>query len=501
MNLIRFISAILCVVFVGAVFCGCETAVTGDGETDETAAGAVTDQYGRAYTADSLPDNLGFGGAAVNILTREGEWALDFYVESMNGEVVNDAVFERNRRVEERLDVDINVITGPLSNTATGEAIGDMLRVSVMANDKAYDIAAFYSFYGGSTLAPEGLLYNVLDMLYLDLSMPWWNNSFAEELTLYDQLYYLEGDLNLSTVKSLRSVFFNMSKITDYHGEYAFLYDAVYVGTWTFDMFLGLVKDRYEDLNLSGTQDEGDFYGLLVREDNQGAWVHAFGMSLVTKDGEGIPRLSLYGDKSVAVYEMLYKLYRETPGVYFGPKSFAETAAFGQGQGLFVITELSTAANSLRDMNDGYSLLPMPKYNEAQDGYYNSIRDTSNLIGVPVTIDDPDMVSAVLELMSAESYRAVTPAYFEIAMKEKYLSDSDSGRIFDLILEGMRVDFGQVYSLAIAGGTYDMKTAYHVLMRNMIREKDRDFASRYASNEQLYQNSLDNILAIFESME
>lgn len=35
MNLIRFISAILCVVFVGAVFCGCETAVTGDGETDD----------------------------------------------------------------------------------------------------------------------------------------------------------------------------------------------------------------------------------------------------------------------------------------------------------------------------------------------------------------------------------------------------------------------------------------------------------------------------------
>lgn len=500
----RQIFAILCAALLSAAFCSCSTAEdTGDigKETVTDAAEAVTDQYGRTYTADTLPGTLGFGGTAVNILTREGEYALDFYVESMNGEVVNDAVFERNRKVEERLDVEINVITGPLANSATGEAIGDMLRTSVMANDKAYDIAAFYSFYGGSTLAAEGLLYNTLDMQYLDLEKPWWNSSFADELTLFGQLYYLEGDLNLSTVKSLRSVFFNMSKTTDYHGGYDFLYDAVYDGKWTFDMFLGLIKDKYEDLNINNKQDEGDFYGLLVREDNQGAWVHAFGMSLVTKDAEGIPRLSLYSDKSVSAYEMLYKLYRETNGVFFGPKAFTETGAFGQGHGLFVITELATAANTLRDMNDGYGLLPMPKYDDAQDGYYNCVRDSSNLIGVAVTAEDPDMVSAVLELMSAESYRTVTPAYFEIAMKEKYLADSNSAKIFDMILEGMKVDFGQVYSLAIAGGTYDMKTAYHVLMRNMIRENARDFASRYASNEQLYQNSLDNIIAVFESKQ
>ena len=469
-------------------------------DTTPTEVTEAVDKYGRKIIPHGLPSDLDFGGVTINCLVREDpQYSIDFGVESQNGDVVNDAVFERNSRIEDEIGVKFNIIGAPVTNTASSEAVGDLLRQAVMAGDASYDLCAFYQIYG-ATLGMDGLLLNVNDLKYVDFTKPWWNQTFADELTYKGQLYYTVGSMNLSVTSSLMGVFFNQTKVVDYHKDYDFLYQLVYDGKWTLDEFSSLVKDVYTDMNGNSTADDGDFFGLTMVEDDPGPWNSALGIRLCTKDSSGIPQLSFYNERAVTAYEKLYSLYRKTEGVYFGAKGYDYKTAFANGRSMFAVCALGAAETHLRDMKDGYGLLPMPKLDEAQESYYNSARDSSNLTGIATNCQNPDAVAAALELMNYYSYLDVTPAYFEVAMKTKYLADSDSANMFDTIVNNVRVDFGEIYSLTISGGTYSMKGIFAGQFRNLIRLQIEDLGSNYAENENIYKAGLAGILAKYDEL-
>lgn len=503
-NLYRIISLLLALSPLPlASACGDTVDPSDTSAADTSEAGVETskfDDYGREIIAHGIPSDLDFGDTVINCLVRDqAGFSIDFGVESQNGDIVNDAVHNRNVKVEDEIGVKLNVIYAPATNTTSSESVGDLLRQSVMAGDSSYDLCAFYQIYG-ATVGMEGLLLNINGMNYLDFSKPWWNQDFAEELTYKDQLYFAVGSMNLSVTSSLMGVFFNQTKVIDYYEDYDFLYQKVYDGDWTIDEFTSLSKDVYTDLNGNSKADEGDFFGLVMVEDDPGPWNAALGLRLCTKDEQGIPQLSFYGERAVTAYEKLYSLYRKTEGVYFGAKGYDYKTAFANGYGLFAVCSLGSAETHLRDMNDGYGLLPMPKLDENQENYYNSARDSSNLIGIASNSKNADAAAAALELMNYYSYYDVTPAYFEVAMKTKYLADSDSANMFDIILDGVRVDFGEIYSLTISGGTYTMEGIYAGKIRNLIRLKVEDLGSNYAQFENVYKTGLAGILEKYDEL-
>ena len=58
---------------------------------------------------DNLPDNLNFGGEAINILSQDREgWTSDeVSVASINSTPINDAIYLRNQTVSDRINVKI----------------------------------------------------------------------------------------------------------------------------------------------------------------------------------------------------------------------------------------------------------------------------------------------------------------------------------------------------------------------------------------------------------
>ncbi len=458
------------------------------------------DEYGREIPMHHVPADLDFGGLEITFGARdEQSYTIDYLVEEEEGEIVNDAVYRRNVAVEEELGVKFSLIPIESTNTTSSEAVGDQLRKNVMADDASMDIVGIYQLYGAS-LAGEGMLYNLNDLTHIDLDKPWWNRTFSEELTYKNQLYFAVGSMNLSVTSSLVGIFFNQAKVIDYHGDYNFLYDLVYEGTWTVDKFTELVKDHYQDLNLNNRKDDSDYYGMMVKEDDQGPWTAAFEIRLCTKDGDGIPQLSYFSEKTVSAYEKLYTLYRDTEGIYFGPKTFDWKVAFANGQSMFATLNLGSAETHLREMEDGYGILPMPKYDEAQENYYNSARDNSNLTAIAVNTDNPEAAGAALELLNYYSYLWVTPAYYEVAMKTKYLADSDSANMFDMIVNNTIVDFGEINALTISGGEYTMDGFYSNKFRNLIRSRIKDIASNYAKFESTYKAGLASVLEQYDKL-
>ncbi|MBQ2707103.1 MAG: hypothetical protein IJF67_02470 [Clostridia bacterium] len=468
--------------------------------TDAAETLPAVDEYGREVLAHSVPAELDFGGAVITFAARDDiQYTIDFAVEEQNGEIVNDAVFRRNSQVEDELNVKFEMLKVENINTTSSESVGDMLRTNVMAGDSVIDICGVYQIYGAS-LAGEGLLYNLNDLPHTDFEQPWWNQTFYNELNYKNQLHYAVGAMNLSVTSSLFGVFFNQAKVTDYHGGYDFLYELVYDGKWTLDKFTELVKDHYQDLNGNNEQDKADFYGMMVKQDDQGPWTQSLGIRLITKDSAGIPQLSYMNEKTVDAYEKLFALYRKTNGIWFGPKTFDWRTAFANGQSMYATLDLGAAETHLRDMKDGYGILPMPKYDEAQTTYYNNARDTSNLTCVATNTKHPEAVGAALELLNYYSYQWVTPAYFEVAMKAKYLADSDSANMFDIIVDNVVVDFGVIHSLAISGGTYTMDGIFAGQFRNLIRRGNENVASNYAKFEPVYKEGLAGILAKYDAL-
>ena len=106
----RIIALLLALLTASSVGCG-ESADTN--ETTDTTTAASTSDETTSY-APELPDE-DYEGYEFRILTRIEGWGIynneNLVVEEENGEILNDAIYTRNRTVEERFNINLTQIT------------------------------------------------------------------------------------------------------------------------------------------------------------------------------------------------------------------------------------------------------------------------------------------------------------------------------------------------------------------------------------------------------
>ena len=459
------------------------TAAAEADSADTTEAETVaTDEFGREIVEDGVPADLKYDGDVVRIFTRDDNkyWLLEITAEEGTGEILNDSVYNRNMTVEERLGIQFEYLKKPGTFAVRNEWF-NVLRAAVQADDDSIDSASVY-ISQGAPLITEGLFYNLLDVEMLAFEKPWWNQSFNEEMTMYDQLYASVGDLMLSMTSMTVVNYFNKNLLAELYPNEN-LYDMVFDGKWTLDYMTGLVSGTYNDLNGDGARDDGDRYGYRVQRSTVpgDSWPIALGIYATTKNAQGIPELSFYNEKAVTAFEKLQKLYTDA-GSSEGKPNFIN------GSVLFYSQQL-TYTDSLRDMEDEYGILPLPKFDEAQKEYATIPQNGHSMITITKTANDPQMVGAALELLAAESYRQVTPMYFEVTMKSKYLRASEDAQMFDLIMDSVKFNFGYVWAATRIGN-----------IAQLMRDPAIDLASTYAANADSYQAKLTDLLAKLESL-
>ena len=144
---------------------------------------------------------------------------------------------------------------------------------------------------------------------------------------------------------------------------------------------------------------------------------------------------------------------------------------FAGDYGLFYSNCLR-AVPGLRAMETDFGILPFPKYDEAQPKYYSRAgRGWINC--VPVTAADLGRTSVIMEALAAESKNHVIPAYYEVALRTKFLRDDESEEMLDIIEKNRFVDLGDtIYAVQIA----DMLTTH------IIADKNVDYISAIEKN-------------------
>ncbi len=469
---------------------------------DTTASDATADipvseeetETGRNQTPDNLPDDLDFDGKTISLYLHDNQEQPPFLMgpEEQTGEIVDDAILTRNLSVMERLNVTFryDAIPGDLS-TATNN-----VRKFVSAADDMYDIVSAPQ-YSMVSLATSGFFVNALTLNYIDFDMPWWWTDYMNELSIgYNTRFFLVGDYFLNMLTGTRILFYNKKLYTDYFGETGELYDTVLTGRWTLDRMKTLIDGVYADLNGNSEVDVEDQFGFVTYAAYSSTDPFAFGtdVKLTTRDENGVVKLNVEGNEKAA--DLLLKLlgifWCQGSWIYDHTKTehTVNGLKFIAGESLFLGNSSFDDASRFRDMEDDFGVLPYPKYDETQENYSSFVQDSYNLGIIPVTSGSLDIIGAVVEALSAETYRTVINAYYETALKIKYTRDDMSSMVIDIVHDSVNTEFAFAY--------YSILGTFGSIYRELISSKKSEFASTAAKSSINAEKALQKLIAAYE---
>jgi len=419
-------------------------------DTGETAP-AVT---GRADAKDNLPADLDFGGLTVGIFTRDAASIRPYDVDGggeESGDVIFDAVYARNRAVEERLKVTLEVTASPEAY----KTVGNMMEQNILAGDDTWDL---YFAQGMVTLQAQRdhLFLDLSQNEYIDYEQPWWWLDSMEQISLDGKsIRYLVGDICLNNYTRAGSVMFNKALYQNVLGDPEDLYQLVIDGNWTYDKLMEYCEQLQEDLNGDGTMDLNDRYGLIVEYK---AWLtymeYSADFTRYTRGEDGVPKMNFDLERAQSHLETMNRLLHDTPGVlYLG--GLSDKSHFVNDRTVFYTGQLNDLLTAdIRSMEAEYGVIPYPKADEEQKDYRGIVYASGNMVSLPVICDTPDEMGAICEALCAESYRRVIEPFYDTAMKAKYVQDSRSGQCIDIITSTSVFDFCYYYSTVVGGGSF-----------------------------------------------
>jgi hypothetical protein len=416
------------------------------GCSEQKAGGEITTDPATAATEaitdiTDIPDNLpvmDYEGYGFRMLIASDS-AGTYNPEEMDGEIVNDATYKRNADVAERFN--INFITVDAGGDLS--VLNTLAKKVILAGTDDFDLSFEHVIYGpNSTL--EGLYMDLYDLEYLDFNQPWWPAETTNELTLNGKMFLGSGNIAPTSLLGSKVIVANRDTLEDRSMEIP--YQPVLDGIWTIDMLISMTKDVYDDLNGDGKQDFNDFYGYTTQP-LQNGFIVGCDISVLKKTEEGGLEIDAYSDKMVSLVEMLYDWYFESGSVYISSTdSTAEgyfVDCFDQGHALFAFSKIENIVGTYRYGKVNYGILPFPKYDEAQDTYRTFAHET--FFCVPVTTTDTDRTSVILEAMSAEGYKQITPAFYEIVLKKKLANDPETIQMLEIINNNRAISFAYIY--------------------------------------------------------
>ncbi len=399
----------------------------------DTGSDSVTETKG---SEPDLPE-VNYSGRRITFLEREIEngnninvFFNEIYAE-INGETINDAIYERNTAVTNKYGIEI------VSVRKFNDTISTTFTNSVKAGEKIYDVL----HANGTTtmsLAVNGYLTDMNDLPYVNYNNPWWMGMVMETSSISGNNAFAIGDTNIQSFTAVSAVYFNKELVKNLNLDDP--YKVVKDGKWIIDKMYTYCAAAVSDLNGDGLMNVNDRYGIIF---NAYAWAPFFygsGLCIIQKDANDLPYLNLNDEK---VYNTLSKVVDFLADTQVQECSSWVTiddmaGKFQNGNSMFYV-QLMYTVMTMRGGELDFGILPIPKASEEQDGYFSYIHNKSSYTSIPKTNTDLAMTGILLEDMAYHSYKVVRPAFFEIMLDGKVAKDQESTEMLDIVYSNMYV--------------------------------------------------------------
>lgn len=448
----------------------------------------------RENTPDNLPDNLSFNGLELKIYyaTYDNNFNNKFYDAEGDPtyDYVSKAVYERNRKVEDRLKLKL---TFELGSPTSANALATEVAKMYMSWDQTYDII-LHRAYNAAQQSLQGYFMNLSDAPYIDYSQPWWfYDQIISTSINSNKFFMLQGDLLISDYMNTTAMFYNRALYKNNLGNPDELYQIVLDGKWTYDVFTKYCKDIYQDLSGDG-KTEDDILGAHFESNRTGEYYpYTSGLQLSLRDEQGYPVLNYNNEKVVTMVEKLYDFMYNNEGVMSLSRDKVRSK-FMNDELLFYAYFLSLASSELINMDSDYGIIPFPKLEESLE-YTSIVLKGAGVVVIPVTIKDNhfDAACAAIEALCAESYRSVIPSFYENMLKIRYVRDEISAQMIDLISASIRTDFTYWMGASI-------NNIHNIFSNLLYGSASNAFKSTYDKAETTYLTALQSIISQFENL-
>ena len=452
-KLTRILLFLLVSVLVLTAFAGCNKDDDKDPtDTDSKEVDTSEGDYDEnGYLKDALPNDLSFGFDEVSILGWTGSGALsEFDIQDMEGDEIEDSIFERDSAVEERIKVELTYYSAEGDNQ-TFNNYKNVVQNAIL-DGKPFDVTMGYT-RSIAACATNGLLADLanLDNSYIDWEAPWWNQSIREKTSIGNSFFFTTGDMTPSYVQWIYCVYFNVDLVKDL--GLTSPYDHVKNNNWTLETFAQMTQNYYEDLNTDNKVDAKDKIPLSGSYYDWPALLHGCDIGNVVKDeatGLFIIDPNLGGEKGLDVMSTLSTMV-VLDNCYVSDGTADCRNSFIAKNSLFLITESSTAAVYFSEVEFEYGCVPCPKYDSEQENYISTARQPVTLVGISDGIKDSRhaMITATLEAMASEAYRSVTPVVFDKIMQYQKSASQEMTDMLTLIRETGWFDCGRIHAADI----------------------------------------------------
>lgn len=415
-------------------------------ETVETTTAVTLSEKEILYS--DLPTGS-FNGYEFRIISYSDPTDNSFHIEAMDGDVLHDAIFARNRDVSELLDVSFNYV----QNTNVVSQISS----TVIAGDDAYDLADAQAMH----IAPKvtaGIFLDLYDIETINTDKPWWDAKTAAEYELMNRLYFIHGDINTFGLGTIWSIYFNNKLVKD--SGLKDMYKLVNDGCWTIaklsEYGLACTRDLNGDGNIHLID---DVVAMMTNNSFYLSLLHGAGESLITKDKDGIPIFEKPDARMVNVFDAIVEYCMDSGNFFRYNTDYGITDnnirfnLFASDMVLFS-GMMVDSGKFLRDMENDFGLLPLPKYDDSQEEYYSYQGPSAGAQAVPSSIKDPDMVGTIIENLCAFSHYEMREAYFETTLQDKIFRDVESNNMLDIIYGNVTAELGYVYGYNKIYNTY-----------------------------------------------
>jgi len=213
----------------------------------------------------------------------------------------------------------------------------------------------------------------------------------------------------------------------------------------------------------------------------------------VEKNSAGEIVFSELNEKKIAVLDKIEGMFTKKDNVWCG---YEQPEPFGDGRAIFYDGDLGIMCEGYRELDMDFGIVPLPKFSEQQDRYYVYAYPFFPFLSIPTTItgEDLEMAGATLEALASESYKTLTPAFYEIALANKYVRDEESYEMLDIILRS------RVYDL-LYWGQWDSFRNWGSGLVSAMQKGGGIYVSTYEKNIDKSIKKIDEIIDIYANLD
>lgn len=447
--------------------------------SQETEAQTEDSLTSRKDVKDSLPAGLDFKGREFLVMTQN-VYQGDIWVEKTTGDVINDAVYNRNQSVNKRLNVEIVESTHD-----EYDVLSRQMTQLVLSGDQSYALYCQHMIQAGQDALGDNFI-DWYTVPYVDFTARWYPSFAIAGLTVNGKMPLAVGDMLLATIDRTYCVFYDKKMASNL--GYSDLYDWALGGDWTLAKMSQIIKIAYQDTNSNGKGDEGDYFGMMLPVSNTpSVFCFCFDIPRVSINEDYEVSLTYPASKMNDMMAAMRDLYHSSATYDGGSEEFAKgTALFSDGI-------IGDAINVLQKASD-FGILPWPKFDENQEHYYTIMGGGVSTMAILKTMTDEDnleFIGAVTEAMCAESWRSVIPDYYDKALKLQGSRDEQSVMMMDLLLDARAVDFSIAYD-GWSGYTYKLGT---------LLKGSGNWSSYYKSTSSAIKKYYEKVADMFEKLD